>query len=309
LIVSIKGIRAAFAHCAFTGLSRNHLGLLLTELQPAWAVAREDRLHARRRRERIRTPGAGRRPRLTFADRVVITLVHLRLAIPHAALAVAYGVDRSTVTRAITQIRPLLARRGFATPAGVRLHTLADVFAYAAAERVTLRVDATEIRVRRPRQGRPGRKAFISGKLHQNTIKTTIAADQHGATAWVGATRPGRMHDLTAARVEGIDALLDAYPAVHLLVDAGYQGLARDHPDQVSAPPLKLRPGASPDRQTAWEHQRKRQSSQRIAVEHTIAELKWWRALQRFTGRRELLPEIINAIAGLVSDRSAGLTW
>jgi len=53
---------------------------------------------------------------------------------------------------------------------------------------------------------------------------------------------------------------------------------------------------------------RKHQSSQRIAAEHTIAELKWWRVLQRFTGRRELLPETINAVAGLVSDKSAGLT-
>jgi hypothetical protein len=32
----------------------------------------------------IRKAGAGRRPRLSFTDRVVITLVHLRLAIPHA---------------------------------------------------------------------------------------------------------------------------------------------------------------------------------------------------------------------------------
>jgi hypothetical protein len=61
-------------------------------------------------------------------------------------------VDRAPVTRAITQVRPLLARRGFATAAGARLHTLADVFAYAAAGGVTLRVDASEIRVRRPRQ-------------------------------------------------------------------------------------------------------------------------------------------------------------
>ena len=266
-------------------------------------------MHARRTRERVRKAGAGRQPRLSFTDRVVITLVHLRLAIPHAALAIAYGVDRATVTRAVSQVRPLLARRGFATGTGVRLHTLADVFAYAAAEDVTLRIDATEIRVRRPRSGRPGRKAFVSGKLTQTTIKTTVAADQHGATLWCGATRPGRMHDLTTARVEGVDALLDAYPDVKLLVDAGYQGLARDHHDQVSAPPLKPRPAAPPEHHSAWERNRKHQSSQRIAVEHTIAELKWWRVLQRFTGRRELLPETINAIAGLVSDKSAGLTW
>jgi DDE superfamily endonuclease len=192
---------------------------------------------------------------------------------------------------------------------GVRLHTLADVFAYATAEGVRLRIDGTEVRVRRPRAGRPGRKAFISGKLKQNTIKTTVASDAHGGTLWCGATRPGRMHDLTAVRTEGIDALLDAYPQVEVLVDTGYQGLARDHPDQVSAPPLKPRPEAPVARHLEWQADRTTQSSQRIPVEHAIAETKWWRVLQRFTGRRELLPETINAIAGLVSDRAAGITW
>jgi hypothetical protein len=307
LIVSIKWARAAFAHSAFTGISRKHLGLLLAELRPAWRSAREGRLHARRGRARQRAAGAGRQPRLTFTDRVLVTLAHLRLGIPHEALAVAFGVDRSTVTRAIGQVRPLLANRGCALPSGVRLRALADVFAYAAAEGVTLRLDATEIRVRRPRAGRAGRKAFVSGKLRQNTIKTTLAADEHGATLWCGATRPGRVHDTTAARVEGIDALLQAYPQVNLLVDAGYQGLARDHPDQVTAPPLKLRPGTPLSRQMEWEAERKAQSSQRIPVEHAIAELKWWRVPQRFTGRRELLPETINAIAGIVSDRA--ITW
>jgi hypothetical protein len=64
------------------------------------------------------------------------------------------------------------------------------------------------------------------------------------------------MHDTTAIRIEGIDALLDLYPDVKLLVDAGYQVLAKDHPDQVSAPPLKLRPGAPPQRKVTWKAQR-----------------------------------------------------
>jgi hypothetical protein len=296
-----------FSHPVFIGVSRRHLRLLVAELLPGWRAGREGRLYTRRGGQRRRAAGAGRRPRLGFTDRVLVTLAHLRLAIPHEAIAVAFGVDRSTVTRAIGQIRPLLAGRGCALPSGVRLRTLADVVAYAAAEGVTLRLDATEIRVRRPRTGRGGRKAFVSGKLKQNTIKTTLAADAHGATLWCGATRPGRMHDITALRVEGIDALLRRYPQVKALVDAGYQGLARDYPDQVTAPPLKLRPGALPARQAAWEAERKAQSSQRIPVEHAIAEHKWWRVLQRFTGRRELLPDTINAIAGIVSDRA--ITW
>lgn len=305
--MSIKSIRAAFAHCAFTGISGRHLGLLLGELEPRYDAAREDRLYQHRGRHRLRQPGAGARPRLSLTDRLVATLVHLRLGIPHAALAVVYGVDRATITRAIGQIRPLLATRGFATSTGVRLHTLADVFAYDAAEDVTLRLDATEIRVRRPRPHRPGRRAFVSGKMRQNTIKATLIADAHGATLWCGALRPGRMHDQTAARAEGIDTLIDGYPTVDVLVDRGYQGLAKDHPDRVTAPPLKLPRDATAEQKTVWEQARKTQSSQRIPVEHAIAELKRWRVLQRFTGRRELLAETITAIAALVSDRT--ITW
>jgi hypothetical protein len=237
----------------------------------------------------------------------VVTVAHLRLGVPHEALAVAFGVDRTTVTRAIGQVRPLLAGRGCALPSGIRLRTLADVFAYAAAGALTLGVDATEIRVRRPRAGRAGRKAFVSGKLKQNTIKATVISDEYGSTLFAGGCRPGRMHDTTAARVDCIDVLLDACPQVKVLVDASYQGLAKDHREQVSAPPLKLRPGAALARQIQWEAERTEQSSRRIPVEHAIAELKWWRQLQRFTGRREVLPETIAAVAGLVSNRM--ITW
>ncbi len=70
----------------------------------------------------------------------------------------------------------------------------------------------------------------MSGKLKQNTIKATVIRDEYGATLFAGGCRPGRMHDTTAARVEGIDAQLDAYPQAKVLVDAGYQGLAKEHP-------------------------------------------------------------------------------
>jgi hypothetical protein len=209
------------------------------------------------------------------------------------------------VSNAIRQIRPLLANRGFATVSGPRLHTLADLLAYAAAEKVTIRLDGTEIQVRRPQANRPGRRAFVSGKKKQNTIKATIASDAHGRPIWVGAIRPGRQHDLTAVRTEGIDDLLDTYRHVRFLVDAGYRGLAKDHPGQVIAPPLKPKKDTPPDQIAAYETARKAQSSQRIPAEHAIAAIKWWRTLQRFTGRRDALPDTIRAVAGLASDRAA----
>lgn len=201
----MRWARRVLSHPAFTGISRRHLHLLVSELRPGWLAARDGRLDDRRGRARRCAAGAGRRAVLRFTDRVIVTLASLRLGVPHEALAAAFGVDRSTVTRALGQVRPLLAGRGCAVATGVRLRTLADVFAYAAAEGVILRMDATEIRVRRPRRGRGGRKAFVSGKAKQNTIKTTVISDEHGSILWCGATRPGRVHDATTVRIEGID--------------------------------------------------------------------------------------------------------
>ena len=54
-----------------------------------------------------------------------------------------------------------------------------------------------------------------------------------------GGFRPGRMHDVTAPRTDGIKELLRRYPDVKAEAGAGHQGLARDFPGQISAPPDK----------------------------------------------------------------------
>src|SRR6266542_4173051 len=298
--------RAALSHPVFTGLSRQHLGDLIAELADPWTAAHQGALRTRRGHPRRRAAGAGPRHQLVFCDRVLVTLVILRLQLPHQALAVLCGVDRATITRAVHEIRPLLARCGFAVPGmpGVRLRTLADVFAYAAAEGVELRLDGTETQVRRPAAKRPGRRAFISGKRKQNTIKTTAVCDGQGRTLWAGAVRPGRMHDQTAVKTEGIEALLRQHPRVRIRVDTGYRGLAKAFPTQVSVPPLPPAKDAPPDTIIAYKQARTLQSSRRICIEHAIAEHKQWRPLQRYLGRRAAYPETYLAIAALVSDRS-----
>lgn len=308
MVVKTGWARAALSHRICTGIPRRRLAKLIEELADPWQAQQESGLRVRRGgRDRLRAQGAGPGRELVFVDRVVATLVILRFQLPHAALAVFYEVDRSTITRAVHEVRSLLAKRGFAVPErpGVRLHTLADVFAYAAAEGVVLRIDGTEVQVRRPQANRPGRRAFVSGKKRQNTKKATVITDDQGRTVWTGAFRPGRQHDQTALRTEGIADLFDRFPTVKAKVDAGYRGLAKDHPGQVEAPPLKPGKGASPEQVAAWEHARKKQSSERICVEHANAEHKQWRPLQRYLGRREYYDQTHQAIAGLVSDRAA----
>ncbi|MFF4764398.1 transposase family protein [Streptomyces sp. NPDC001292] len=154
--------RAALSHPAFTGVSRAHFGELLVELAPRWEAARESQLAERRGSVRKRAAGAGRKQKLVFTDRLLVTLIHLRHDLPHAALAELFAVDRSTVSGALREVRVLLAERGFAIPdqPGLRMKTIEDVFAYAEAEDIELRLDGAETQVRRPRAGRPGRRAF-----------------------------------------------------------------------------------------------------------------------------------------------------
>jgi hypothetical protein len=280
--VKLTWARAVCSHPALSGVSRAHFGELFAELAGPWEAGRQSGLHTARGGPRRRAEGAGRKPKLVFFDRLLVTLVHLRHQLPHAVLAELFAVDRSTVSEAIRQVRPLLAARGFAVPdrAGLRLKTLEDVFAYAEAESVELRMDGAETQVRRPRAGRPGRRAFVSGKRRQNTIKTTTFIAEQFRTR----------------------------PTVRARVDSGYQGLAKEFPDQVSAPPKKPADEACDGDKYAWQEARRRQSSARICVEHTNAELRQWAPLRRFTGRRDTYAETHLAIAGLISDRSAQRT-
>jgi hypothetical protein len=76
------------------------------------------------------------------------------------------------------------------------------VFADAQAEGIELRLDATDVQARRPPAGRGDRRAFVSGKKKQNTMKATAIADWQHRTLWTDDLRPGPMHDATAARNE-----------------------------------------------------------------------------------------------------------
>ncbi|WP_224392818.1 transposase [Pseudonocardia sp. ICBG1293] len=282
---------------ALTGVTRQHLGDLVVELFESWAAQREGRLHDRRGGGRRRVSGAGRKSGIGFCDRLLVSLISLRMDLPQAVLEVLFGVDQATICRVVGEVRPLLAARGYAVSdrPGVRLQTLADALAYAQHEGAVLRLDAH----------RPCWRAFGSGKKNLHTIKTTIVSDGAGRTLWIGVFRPGRQHDQTAIRREGIDALLDEFSRVRALADAGYRGLRRDHPGQVIVPPLEARKNVAVPTVTAAirARARTRQSAQRITVEHAIAAHKQWRGLRRWTHRREDLPATYHAVAGLVSDR------
>src|SRR6266853_6505421 len=89
-------------------------------------------------------PGPAK-PRITVPGQAFSRRVPARVRWGSSVIAAA-----PALTRAV-HVRPLLAGRGYATPQGQRLSTLADVFAYATACGIRLRIDGSEIQVRRPR--------------------------------------------------------------------------------------------------------------------------------------------------------------
>lgn len=135
--------RTTLACPALTGLPGKELDDLVAALAGPWSEQREQDLHQRRGSDRQRAPGAGPPPRLTIADRVLATLLHQHLALPYPLLAQLLGVNRTTISRAVQQTRPLLARRGLAAgqPAA-RLYTLADISAYAARQGIMPRPES-----------------------------------------------------------------------------------------------------------------------------------------------------------------------
>ncbi|MFE6127031.1 transposase family protein [Streptomyces sp. NPDC056437] len=245
--------------------------------------------------------GAGAKHRLVFVDRLLGTLVHLRHGVTHDVLACWFGVDRSTITRAIGDVRPLLAERGCTVSPDVRLRSLAEVVDHLGASGKTGIVDGTEIRVRRPAVGRKDRDTFISGKNKQNAVESMVVTDGEGRVLWCRA-RPASCADITHARQLGLVKLLADGPALEILADAGYQGLGAQTGGRVVTPPHRKFKKNAPDwYEEMYERQRKAHSSRRIRVEHGIAHLKNWRALARHLGRREHMSDTVQAIAGLLS--------
>lgn len=213
-----------------------------------------------------------------------------------------FGVDRSTITRAVNEVRPLLAERGCTISPDVRLRTLAEVVDHLGATGKTGIIDGTEIRVRRPAVGRKDRDTFISGKNKQNSVKSMVVTDDEGHVLFCSPVQPGSCADITHARHLGLVRLLAVGPVVEILADAGYQGLGAQTGGRVVTPPHRKFKKNAPDwHEEMYERQRKAHSSRRIRVEHGIAHLKNWRALARHLGRREHMSATVQAVAGLLS--------
>jgi transposase len=95
-----------------TGLDAAELDELITQLAALRQAQREERVRSHPAGDARHKPRSGRPPAFAFPDRVVATLLHLRLTLPDDTLACLFGTSRSTIRRALAQTRQLLDQHG-----------------------------------------------------------------------------------------------------------------------------------------------------------------------------------------------------
>ena len=95
-----------------TGMTTAELDELITQLTALRQAQREEKARNHPASDARHKPRSGRPPAFPFPDRVVATVLHLRLALPDDTLAHLLGASRTTIRRALTEIQDLLDQHG-----------------------------------------------------------------------------------------------------------------------------------------------------------------------------------------------------
>src|SRR5215472_1083040 len=95
-----------------TGLAPGDLDQLIARLAALRQARREQRARSHPAGDARHKPRSGRPPLFSFPDRVVATVLHLRLSLPDDTLAHLFGTSRTRIRRALTEIRDLLDQHG-----------------------------------------------------------------------------------------------------------------------------------------------------------------------------------------------------
>ena len=252
------------------------------------AVA-DDQARVRRatRPGRQRKPGAGRKPALPLADRLLMLLVYYRTYVPHTFLGFLFGIDDSNVSRSNRRLEPLLAgifripeRKVELTPEEIR-----ELF-----------FDSTERPTARPVRGQ---KRYYSGKKRRHTLKTQVVVVRR-------RKRPGRGRDRRRLRIVAVssscpgsvhDKKLFDRVGVVIPPDATGYGDTAYLGTRLRTPRRKPPKGALTARQKAGN---RRVGRKRVAVEHGIGKLKVWRiAAERWRNPRRRHTLMMKNVAGL----------
>ncbi|MEU4932572.1 transposase family protein, partial [Streptomyces yokosukanensis] len=115
-------------HPVLTGMTGQQLRDLIDIVVPELEERREQARHAARGGPRRAARGTGRKPKLTHTDQILVTVLYLRKNSLQELLRQLFNTTAMTISRAVKEVRPLLAAHGVQIPASTaRFRTPADL--------------------------------------------------------------------------------------------------------------------------------------------------------------------------------------
>lgn len=285
---------------SITGMSITEFDKLFRKIIPVWTRSEQERLS---RPDRKRAIGGGHPYTLRLRERLLMTVVWLRLYLSTEALGFFFGVDKSTASRNTRRLLSCLRqlgdetlgwpeppKRGEGKSIEQALRDYPDLLAI---------IDATEQPIERPGNDEQ-QKAHYSGKKKRHTRKTQVIVNEKGVIRDVSASTPGSVHDLEHFRQSGAAQRIPE--EVTAGGDAGYQGLHKELPDHSVFVPHKARRNhpLTEDEKLA----NRELSSERIVVENTIAELKHFKVLvDAFRHSVDIYDDVLRSVVAIVNPR------
>jgi hypothetical protein len=212
----------------------------------------------------------------------LLTLVHLRKNETFSQLGAGFGISQATAWRYVDETLDVLA--GWAPGLHEALTGLGE------GDHVI--VDGTLIPIDRIRADEP----YYSMKHRKHGMNVQVIARPDGTPLWFSRATPGRTHDLTAARAQGIvQSCLTRQ--ILVLADRAYQGAGAT----FRTPYYHHREQPEHYQQFNRDHARLRAPGERA-----FAQLKSWRLLQRARCSTRRISTIFQAIHTLLTCGNSG---
>jgi IS5 family transposase len=297
--------KTAKAYPALTGLTRDEFDRLFVAFEAAAEALRMASTHTRRgSRKRTRAAGAGRRHTLAPRTRLLLALVWLRVYPSYELLGWLFGLDKSNAwhnTQDVLEVLDTMTDFPFDRPDPDRRKLQTAEAVMEAFPEVRVIVDAKEQAFHRP-AGWDRQKPFYSGKKKRHTVKNQVACTPGGRIVSVSTTAPGRTHDLTVLRYNGLLGRLPADAGV--MTDKGYIGVSADAGARAVVIPIR----ASKNHPLTDEQKASNRviSGCRVVVEHVMAQLSRFQVLrQMFRSVFGRHTRVFRVVALLVDRRSA----
>jgi DDE superfamily endonuclease/Helix-turn-helix of DDE superfamily endonuclease len=299
----------------FTGLKVEQFEALATELRQVYGEVQQARL---KRENRQREAGGGRSFALGLEERLLLTLMYLRLYVSQALLGYLFNLDESNVSREINErmlpslkeVLPVPMQDELLTPAlqkqaKRRIGTL-DELLKAHPEFKDILADATEQEVPKPKE-KLARKQRYSGKKKRHTLKSQVTVSNR-LVLHLSKHVPGSVQDFNLLRATGI-----VYPIQRhnrkLRLDKDYEGVEAAYPNADISKPKRAQRNYQLNLLEKLLNQLL--SSLRMPVEHVLAFLQKFNILAAiYRGPTHRYDDTFLVVAGLSNFRLLNkLAW